>query len=280
VKQTQALSKVFGIGHGKTGTYSLTVALQYLGYSAIHYPTNMRQIEAHDAATDAPVTIIFEKLDALYPGSRFIYTVRDLEEWLESCQRHYLKQQGVTNPFVGKVRKILLGAMGYDRELFIQAYERLDVRVRDYFSDRPDDLLVVDICGKPPAWEPICEFLGKPVPDVGFPWANRTSATEQFLVRLLDVFGDVQRTAQVTGIYPDYLESLSRGGGKRHRGADGQLDWDDGGYNDEIVDRVVSHFGTVEDAAAKLGMPAALLEESVARTAEDRNQRATADGSS
>jgi hypothetical protein len=84
----------------------------------------------------------------------------------------------------------------------------------------------------------------------------------------------------VTGIYPGYLESLSRGGGKRHRGADGQLDWDDGGYNDEIVDRVVSHFGTVEAAVAKLGMPAALPEESVTRTAEDRNQRATADRSS
>ena len=103
-------SKIFGIGHSKTGTYSLTRAIQYLGFSAIHYPTHLRQIEAHEAATDSPVTVIFEKLDGLFPGSKFIYTVRDLEEWLESCRRHYLKQQSVTNSFVLQKRKRLLGA--------------------------------------------------------------------------------------------------------------------------------------------------------------------------
>ena len=180
-------SKIFGIGHSKTGTYSLTRAIQYLGFSAIHYPTHLRQIEAHEAATDSPVTVIFEKLDGLFPGSKFIYTVRDLEEWLESCRRHYLKQQSVTNSFVLQKRKRLLGATSYDRELFIQAYKRLDDRVRGYFSERPDDLLIIDICGMLPAWEPICEFLGKPIPDAEFPWANRSSATEQILIRLLDV---------------------------------------------------------------------------------------------
>ena len=276
---SQAPSKIFGIGHGKTGTYSLTVALQYLGISAIHFPTNMRQIEAHDAATDSPVTNIFEKLDELFPRSKFIYTVRDLDEWLESCRRHYLKQQSVTNSFVLQNRKRLLGATSYDRELFIQAYKRLDDRVRGYFSERPDDLLIIDICSMLPAWEPICEFLGKPIPDAEFPWANRSSATEQLLFRLLDVFGDVRLTAQITGVYPGYLESLSHDRGQRVRGAYGQLDWDDGGDNDQIIARVVSHFGNVEAAAAKLGVSASRMEESVARITEDRNQRAEADRS-
>ena len=77
-------AKILGIGHSKTGTFSLTTALQYLGYSAIHNPTSLRQVELHAAATDMPVTVIFELLDRMFPGGKFIYSVRDREPWLES----------------------------------------------------------------------------------------------------------------------------------------------------------------------------------------------------
>ena len=35
--------------------------------------------------------------------------------------------------------------------------------VREHFRDRPDDLLVIDLT-RDGRWEPICEFLGHPVP--------------------------------------------------------------------------------------------------------------------
>lgn len=30
-------------------------------------------------------------------------------------------------------------------------------------------------------WEPICEFLGKPVPDAEFPWVNEATALKQLI---------------------------------------------------------------------------------------------------
>ena len=41
-------------------------------------------------------------------------------------------------------------------------------RVRAYFADRPDDLLVIDISAGE-GWEALCPFLGVPVPDKPFP---------------------------------------------------------------------------------------------------------------
>jgi hypothetical protein len=44
--------------------------------------------------------------------------------------------------------------------------------VHDYFRERPDDLLVLNICAGE-GWERLCPFLGQDVPGIPFPWANR-----------------------------------------------------------------------------------------------------------
>ena len=51
-------AKVFGIGLSRTGTTSLSEALGILGFSAVHYPATMRDIETHDAAADLPVVVV------------------------------------------------------------------------------------------------------------------------------------------------------------------------------------------------------------------------------
>ena len=38
----------------------------------------------------------------------------------------------------------------------------------EYFKNRPQDFLNLDIIGGE-GWEKLCEFLGKPIPDVPFP---------------------------------------------------------------------------------------------------------------
>jgi hypothetical protein len=68
------------------------VAIGILGFSAVHYPTSMQEIEFHDAATDLLVADTFEMLGGTYPGSKFIYTVRERTKWLESCRRHWRKR--------------------------------------------------------------------------------------------------------------------------------------------------------------------------------------------
>ena len=96
----------------------------------------------------------------------------------------------------------MFSAETYDPVAFTKAYERHDTRVRQYLAARTADLLIVDVCTEEPAWEPIFRFLGKPVPAVRFPWGNRTGATEALLLRLLNVFGDPQRTAAIASVYP------------------------------------------------------------------------------
>src|SRR3954451_20670364 len=97
--------RIFGLGLSRTGTTSLTDALELLGYRTIHFPADGRTrnemlaffattggplrlslLESADALTDTPVCATFEALDATYPGSRFILTTREKDSWLESCR--------------------------------------------------------------------------------------------------------------------------------------------------------------------------------------------------
>ena len=48
---------------------------------------------------------------------------------------------------------------------------RHNAEVVEYFKDRPDDLLVMDITKEDP-WPRLCAFLGEPVPSVPFPHSN------------------------------------------------------------------------------------------------------------
>ena len=61
-------SKIFGIGLSKTGTSSLTEALEILGFSAVHYPTSLHEIEIYGAAADLLVADTFEMLDTTFRG--------------------------------------------------------------------------------------------------------------------------------------------------------------------------------------------------------------------
>jgi hypothetical protein len=179
--------KIFGIGLAKTGTTSLNAALRILGYSAIDYPLDLGGIDEHDAATDMPVADKFEFLDQKYPRSKFIYTVRQQDEWLRSCKRHWSEWHDNgrdMRPAVIELLRRLYGTVDFDANLFAEAYVRHETRVLSYFRDRADDLLILDICSKGDGWEPLCSFLGQEVPDGAFPHENkRKSPFERYLER-------------------------------------------------------------------------------------------------
>jgi hypothetical protein len=183
---SQARAKVFGIGLMKTGTVSLHEALSLLGYNGVHNAglKTMNLVQqaidegkpmltyldpSLDAFTDIfGITYCFFLADVQYPGSRFILTVRDLDDWLDSRRRHVEKDQqmrGADHPAVMKV----------DLDGWKTEYTRHESVVRAYFADRPTDLLVLDITAGQ-GWEPLCEFLGHPVPEAPFPWKNRFRA--------------------------------------------------------------------------------------------------------
>jgi hypothetical protein len=63
----------------------------------------------------------------------------------------------------------------YDRELYIRHYERHNADVRDYFAQRPDDFIEIDLAATG-AYPRFCRFLGKPAIGESFPWENASTA--------------------------------------------------------------------------------------------------------
>ncbi len=250
--------KTFGIGLSRTGTTSLTLALEALGLSAVHFPTTMKQIEEHDAATDTPVAASFQALDSRFPGSKFIYTVRDLPEWLESCRRFWGKRQEslfAANPFIVKLQRHLYGGIDFDPERFRHAYARHDALVRGHFAERPSDLLVIDVCGGDTRWEPLCKFLGADVPDIPFPTTNASRLVDGVLVRLLHVIGDSKQIAAIAGVSHRYVENLRTSEAFRDHDRDAPLTLDVGWEVGRVLGGACSYFGDVDTAAEKLGIP-------------------------
>jgi Sulfotransferase domain len=169
-------SKIFGIGLSKTGTTSLCEALRILGYSTIDFPVGLIGVEEHDAATDAPIADNFELLDRRYHGSKFIYTVRQRDDWLRSCRTYWARRidrDRETRQEVVELYERIYQSVDFDENLFRHAYDKHEMRVLSYFANRHHDLLIIDICSGEGDWQPLCSFLGKEIPDRKFPHLNK-----------------------------------------------------------------------------------------------------------
>lgn len=182
--------KVFCIGLNKTGTISLHEALGVLGYRSLHWggPEVRMTIEAalaqgrplvedfdaYDAFSDILVlSTNFALLDRQYPGSRFVLTVRDVEEWVDSRRRHVERnlERRAAGEYTGTFLEV-------DPEAWRREYTEHVDAVTSYFAGRPDDLLVMDL----PAgdgYETLCPFLGVDEPDEPFPWRHRDAVGDR-----------------------------------------------------------------------------------------------------
>jgi hypothetical protein len=257
-------AKIFGIGLSKTGTTSLAEALEILGFSAVHYPTSMQEIELHDAATDLLVADRFEMLDVSFPGSKFIYTVRERNKWLESCRRHWRKKRAVDD-FRRELRMRIYGTIDFHPDLFAQAYDRHESRVLSYFAERPRDLLILDICTGRTGWGELCSFLGEPAPSISFPNANRVDSLNEILLRLLYVIGRAEQVAIIAKVSTQYVEELQNSEAFRNHDSEALLSCDSNQKVDKALKRACSYFGSIDSAAAKLRLSRVCLEDAIAR---------------
>jgi len=182
-------TRIFGIGMHKTATTSLNAAFNILGFKSGHWKTahwakaiwnemNMlgssSTLEKYYVLSDLPIPLLYEELDIAYPNSKFILTIRDEVDWLQSVKKHwsssYNKFRHVwdTDPFTHKVHKLLYGQKGFDAEIFLKRYKKHNADVKEYFKNRPHDLLVMDM-DKGHGWPELCEFLDVPIPSVEYP---------------------------------------------------------------------------------------------------------------
>lgn len=189
--------KVFGIGFQKTGTSSLDAAFRILGYRTdkgvfINTPAKKSSVwiepalsngnvlelvlpiaRAKEAFSDNPWPLLYHELDAGFPGSKFVLTVREPQRWLESLVRHFGSEEADMLEWIYGVRSV----RGNEARC-VAIYEAHNETVRTHFASRPDALLEIDI-EREPHWDALCGFLGKPIPRQPFPRANTAAERER-----------------------------------------------------------------------------------------------------
>lgn len=119
--------KVIGTGFGRTGTMSLKLALEQLGfgkcyhmYELIQNPSGISYFEkaqkgeqvnwdelfqGYQSAVDFPVILFYKELIAKYPDAKIIHTTRDTESWYKSFNDTIL---WATAPSFGRILKMML----------------------------------------------------------------------------------------------------------------------------------------------------------------------------
>ena len=124
----------------------------------------LEDIEDADAYSDIlALSTNFDVLDRQYPGSKFILTTRDLDDWLDSRTRHV--ETNIERRAPRRVQRHV--PRRRPRGLVRRVHGARRAGSRD-FAGRPSDLLVLDIAAGD-GWGQVCPFLGLPVPDAPFP---------------------------------------------------------------------------------------------------------------
>ena len=187
-------TRIFGIGMHKTATTSLHQALQLLGLDSFHWGTGeapliwqemnalgrSKTLEQWYALSDLPIPLLYEKLDRAYPGSKFILTIRNEVDWLGSVQRLWDAKHNPTRwvwdvyPFTNHIHTVMYGTKDFDALVFLKRYRQHNAEVLDYFKDRPEDLLMLDM-DAPEQWPQLCAFLNYPIPTTPYPRRNHST---------------------------------------------------------------------------------------------------------
>lgn len=200
--------EIIGPGFGRTGTHSLKLALERLGFGPAHHMFEVRdhpeQLPAWEAVargasvdwdevfrgyrsqTDWPGARVWRELARHWPEARVILTVRDPDEWFDSVQATivgFLAARGQLPDAhanaIAMMGQKLVAEQVFDDRLTERAHA---TRVfRDHTAAvraeiAPERLLVFDVRD---GWVPLCAFLGVPVPDTPYPRTNSSKAFKE-----------------------------------------------------------------------------------------------------
>jgi len=170
------MRKVFCIGFHKTGTSSIGLALEALGYRVtgpnfVNDPRIHRElwalarplIDKYDGFQDNPWPILYRQIERAVPDAKFILTYRDPEDWLRSVRSFFGSH---STP----MREIVYGYGSPEGnvDIYLDRYHTHYAEVCRHFSDQPERLLRINLF-EGDGWPKICSFLDKQTPDVKFP---------------------------------------------------------------------------------------------------------------
>lgn len=192
----------------KTGTTSLQKAFADLGfivgdqrkaelllpyYKENNFKAIIEYCKTAQVFQDFPFSFpkTYKHVDKAFHGSKFILTIRDSpEQWYNSITNYHAarfsKEKIATSFDLKNAAYIYKGWMWeavhllfntpeydpYNKEVLIKKYVDYNNEVIQYFSNRPLDLLVINLAEKG-AYKKFCNFFNINSPFDDFPWINR-----------------------------------------------------------------------------------------------------------
>ncbi len=203
--------KIVGAGYGRTGTNSLKLALEQLGFGPCHHMFEVRDnfeeqvvywedalagkqmdwdkvYAGFQSQVDWPGAHYWREVAAHFPDAKVLLSVREPNGWFDSFTKtigdymnkrgeHGDEQRNRTSKFVYQ----MIGEETFDnkyndREYMVQKFnDHIAVVQAAIPADR---LLTFDVRE---GWEPLCAFLGVGVPDTPFP---RSNSSKEFKERV------------------------------------------------------------------------------------------------
>ncbi len=212
--------KVIGAGFGRTGTESLKIALEQLGFGKCYHafeilPEHLPEwkklqrgevpdygllFKGFQSCTDFPAALYYKEFTKQYPNAKVVLTVRDPDKWFDSASKTIFRR--IPGFILALIR--LFGLFSTTARVFPDIHIQIGDLIRDdVFKGRTEDrehtisifnawteevkktvpadrLLVFEVKD---GWEPLCSFLGVPVPSTSFPHANDGSSFEKKIAK-------------------------------------------------------------------------------------------------
>ena len=198
---------VIGAGFGRTGTLSLKIALEMLGLGpCLHMmpvlddperATLFRRaaegdlvsldqaLEGYRSTVDWPGAYFWRELVQRHPEAKVVLTTRDPAKWYDSAEqtifRAAMRHRDSGGPATTFARMAFATTWDgtfkgrfADRDFAISVFEEHNEAVR---REVPAERLLEFEVSE--GWQPLCDFLGVPIPDEEFPRLNDTQAFQE-----------------------------------------------------------------------------------------------------
>ena len=194
--------QIIGAGFGRTGTHSLGLALEILGFSPCYNITEVTKNEGHTemwnealegkpvdwqvlfanygSAVEWPTITFLPQIMAQFPQAKIILTTREPDLWFESANATIFDGLELSayhpDPIKRKqgnmTRRLILEHTFVNRyrekPFALEVMRRHNEQVIKFVP--PERLLIYQVHE---GWEPLCAFVGKPIPPAPFPHANK-----------------------------------------------------------------------------------------------------------
>ncbi len=217
--------QVIGAGFGRTGTHSLGLALEKLGFSPCYNVLQVSKSPEHTAlwnnaidgkkidwdrlfrdynsSVEWPTVAFLPQVTQHFHQAKVILTVRESDSWYESAIKTIFNglELSAYNPDPtkrersGMLRSLILErtfqSRYRDRDFAIRVYEQHNQRVREMVPS--NRLLEFNVKN---GWKQLSDFLGKTAPDEPFP---RLNVREDFLESKPDWAKKLMREQGQTG---------------------------------------------------------------------------------